>query len=70
MRESIGFGIVRSEKGAIRFQLNAAVDYNLEYHPFDSLPSSYEAPLTGDPIVMASWAQLEENWYLVRYSDN
>ncbi len=66
--EGFGYAIQRSQDGALRFGLDPAYDYNLEYHPPGSLPSSYESPLSGQTCVMSNWTQLEEKWYLVWYS--
>jgi hypothetical protein len=65
--EDFGLMINRGENGIIRFDLAAAFDSCVEYHPNGTLPSAHTAGFGYPSPPVASVTKLKEKWYLVRY---
>lgn len=69
IREGFGHEIERSNAGAIRFTLNGATGYQIEFHPTGSVPSSYTTSNEA-PLQMRDAIPLDiDGWFLVRYAD-
>jgi pimeloyl-ACP methyl ester carboxylesterase len=66
--EDLGLMITRGRDGIIRFDLAAAYDCCVEYHPDGTQPSAYTSGFGNPSPPVASVFKLKENWYLVRYA--
>lgn len=65
--EGLGFLIKRGESGIIRFDLAAAFDSSVEFHPNGTVPSAHSSGFGYPSSPVVSVAKLKHNWYLVRY---
>ncbi len=68
LQEDFGLMINRGHDGVIHFDLAAAFDSCIEYHPNDTQPSAYTSGFGYSSPPVASVTKLKEKWYLVRYS--
>lgn len=66
MRESLGYSIERSDAGTIHFGLLSRADWQIEYHPQQTQPNSYESSW-GHTFRPVRSYRLEDGWYLVQY---
>lgn len=65
--EDFGRMITRGQSGIIRFDLAAAYDSCVEFHPNGTLPTSYTSGFGNPSPPVASVIPLKKNWFLVRY---
>ena len=65
--ERLGLLIKRGESGIIRFDLAAAYDSSVEFHPNGTVPSAHRSGFGYATPPVKSVAKLKHNWYLVRY---
>lgn len=68
-REDFGRTISRGDNSIIRFDLMAAYDSCVEYHPQGTSPAAYKSGLGYPSPPVASVIPLKEKWYLVRYRE-
>lgn len=66
--EDFGWMITRGQKGIIRFDLAAAGDSCVEFHPNGTVPTAYTSGFGNASPPVASAIPLKENWFLVRYA--
>jgi len=67
-KEGVGTLITRGKTGIIYFNLAAAFELSVEYHPDGTLPAAHVQAFFGIPSPpVARNYQIKENWYLVRY---
>lgn len=59
--------ITRGRDGIIRFDLAAAHDSTIEFHPHGTQPVKYVSGFGNPSPTVASIIPLKENWYLARY---
>jgi hypothetical protein len=65
--EDLGFMITRGQDGIIRFDLAAAYDSTIEFHPKGTQPAKYFSGFGHPSPPVASVIHLKGNWFLVRY---
>ena len=65
--EDLGLMITRGKNGIIRFDLAAAYDSAIEFHPNGTVPAAYTSGFGYPSPPVATATQLKQNWYLVRY---
>ena len=65
--EGLGLMITRGENGIIRFDLAAAYDSAIEFHPNGTIPAAYTSGFGYPSPPVATATKLKQNWYLVRY---
>jgi len=68
LHENFGFDITRGKNGIIRFGLIGAYDFNVEFHSNGSAPTEYISGFGNPSASVASFIQLKNNWFLVRYA--
>lgn len=66
--EDFGLMITRGKNGIIRFDLAAAYDSCVEFHPNGTLPTAYTSGFGYPSPPVASVIPLKGNWFLVRYA--
>lgn len=64
--EDLGRLVHRTQAGSIQFDLAASAGSMVEFHPYGTLPTTYDG-LCGGSTPARSWIDLKDNWYLVRY---
>ncbi len=65
--EDLGLMITRGKNGIIRFDLAAAYDSAIEFHPNGTVPAAYTSGFGYPSPPVAAVIRLKPNWYLVRY---
>ena len=65
--EGLGLMITKGENGIIRFDLAAAYDSAIEFHPNGTIPAAYTSGFGYPSPPVATATKLKQNWYLVRY---
>ena len=67
VQEDLGLMITRGQNGVIRFDLAAAYDSAIEFHPNGTRPAPYISGFGYPSPPVAAVVTLKENWFLVRY---
>jgi len=66
--ETFGLLINNGKDGVIRFDLAAATDCSLEYHPYGTFPSKYLSGYGYESPPVKWKLNVDANWFLVKYS--
>lgn len=68
LHEDFGLMIHRGQNAIIRFDLAAAFDSCVEFHPNGTVPTAHSSGFGYPSPPVASVIRLKDNWFLVRYA--
>jgi hypothetical protein len=69
LNEDFGVMVERSDRGTLRFDLSAAFDGKIEYHPAGTAPQSYRTWSGRNSVLLMSVQLDNDGWYFARYTD-